>query len=93
MKTSWLEASWLQPGTALAKAFKGLLTGRPFHQHSCNFLRGLQLHQNYYSQKDFSTWAGKGPPPTPRHVSLENKLGLPVGTETMVRTGRGLGGG
>uniref|UniRef100_M3YDT6 Phospholipase A2 n=1 Tax=Mustela putorius furo TaxID=9669 RepID=M3YDT6_MUSPF len=57
LKTSWLEASWLQPGTALAKAFKGLLTGRPFHQHSCNFLRGLQLHQNYYSQKDFSTWA------------------------------------
>ncbi|XP_032199307.1 cytosolic phospholipase A2 delta isoform X1 [Mustela erminea] len=55
--SSWLEASWLQPGTALAKAFKGLLTGRPFHQHSCNFLRGLQLHRNYYSQKDFSTWA------------------------------------
>ncbi|XP_044087039.1 cytosolic phospholipase A2 delta [Neovison vison] len=55
--SSWLEASWLQPGTALAKAFKGLLTGRPFYQHSCNFLRGLQLHRNYYSQKDFSTWA------------------------------------
>lgn len=90
MKTSsWLEASWLQPGTALAKAFKGLLTGRPFYQHSCNFLRGLQLHRNYYSQKDFSTWAGK----SPHHVSLENKLGLPGRTGTIVRTGRGLGGG
>ncbi|XP_045628443.1 cytosolic phospholipase A2 delta [Ursus americanus] len=55
--SSWLEASWLQPGTALARAFKGLLTDRPLHQHSCNFLRGLQLHQDYRSQKDFSTWA------------------------------------
>ncbi|XP_025328874.1 cytosolic phospholipase A2 delta [Canis lupus dingo] len=50
-------SSWLEPGTALAKAFKGFLTSRPLHQHSCNFLRGLQLHQDYCSHKDFSTWA------------------------------------
>lgn len=88
--SSWLEASWMEPGTALAKAFKGFLTSRPLHQHSCNFLRGLQLHQDYCSHKDFSTWAGKSPCP----VSLGNKLGLLVGVEgwTMVRTGRGLGG-
>ncbi|XP_004687613.1 PREDICTED: cytosolic phospholipase A2 delta [Condylura cristata] len=55
--SSWLKASWLQPGTALAKAFKGFLTGRPLHQHSSNFLRGLQLHQDYCGQKGFSTWA------------------------------------
>ncbi|XP_072594465.1 cytosolic phospholipase A2 delta [Vulpes vulpes] len=55
--SSWLEASWMEPGTALAKAFKGFLTSRPLHQHSCNFLRGLQLHQDYCSHKDFSTWA------------------------------------
>ncbi|EHH63006.1 Cytosolic phospholipase A2 delta [Macaca fascicularis] len=54
---SWLEASWLQPGTALAQAFKGFLTGRPLHQRSPNFLQGLQLHQDYCSHKGFSTWA------------------------------------
>ncbi|XP_030669658.1 cytosolic phospholipase A2 delta [Nomascus leucogenys] len=55
--SSWLEASWLQPGTALAQAFKGFLTGRPLHQRSPNFLQGLQLHQDYCSNKYFSTWA------------------------------------
>ncbi|XP_024423074.2 cytosolic phospholipase A2 delta [Desmodus rotundus] len=55
--SSWLEDLWLQPGTALARAFKGFLTGRPLYQHSSNFLQGLQLHQDYYDQKDFSTWA------------------------------------
>uniref|UniRef100_A0A0D9R7D8 Phospholipase A2 n=1 Tax=Chlorocebus sabaeus TaxID=60711 RepID=A0A0D9R7D8_CHLSB len=57
LETSWLEASWLQPGTALAQAFKGFLTGRPLHQCSPNFLQGLQLHQDYCSHKGFSTWA------------------------------------
>lgn len=77
--SSWREASWLQPGTMLAKAFKGFLTGRPLHQHSLNFLQGLQLHQDYCSQKDFSTWAGKAP----------------CRVWTMARTGKGLcrGGG
>nr|XP_031309111.1 cytosolic phospholipase A2 delta isoform X2 [Camelus dromedarius] len=51
------EALWLQPGTALAQMFKGILTGRPLCQHSSNFLQGLQLHQDYCAQKDFSTWA------------------------------------
>ncbi|KAM9201707.1 cytosolic phospholipase A2 delta isoform 1-T1 [Dugong dugon] len=55
--SSYLEASWLQPGTALAQAFKGFLENRPLHQCSPNFLHGLQLHQDYYGQKDFSTWA------------------------------------
>lgn len=41
--------------------FKGFLTDRPLYQHSSNFLRGLQLHQDYCAQKDFSTWAGKCP--------------------------------
>lgn len=54
-----VEASWLQPGTALAQAFKGFLNGRPFHQRCANFLHGLQLHRDYRNQKDFSTWAGK----------------------------------
>jgi hypothetical protein len=56
---SWMEASWLQPGTTLAQAFRGFLTGRPLHQRTTNFLHGLQLHQDYCGQKDFSTWAGK----------------------------------
>ncbi|KAM6202500.1 cytosolic phospholipase A2 delta [Rhynchocyon petersi] len=55
--SSYLDASWLQPGTALAQAFKGFLISRPLHQRSPNFLYGLQLHQNYRAQKDFSTWA------------------------------------
>uniref|UniRef100_H0V7K4 Phospholipase A2 n=1 Tax=Cavia porcellus TaxID=10141 RepID=H0V7K4_CAVPO len=55
--TSSLVESWLQPGTALARAFKGFLTRRPLCHHGANFLHGLQLHQGYYGQKDFSTWA------------------------------------
>lgn len=57
--SSGVEAPWLQPGTALAQAFKGFLTGRPFNQRSANFLHGLQLHRDYCNQRDFSTWAGK----------------------------------
>uniref|UniRef100_A0A8D2APA4 Phospholipase A2 n=1 Tax=Sciurus vulgaris TaxID=55149 RepID=A0A8D2APA4_SCIVU len=55
--SSWMESSWLKPGTALAQAFKGFLTGRPLHQCGANFLHGLQLHQDYCNQKDFSIWA------------------------------------
>lgn len=87
--SSWLEASWLQPGTMLAKAFKGFLTGRPLHQHSLNFLRGLQLHQDYYSQRDFSTWAGKGP----CRVSPGNRLRLPGGNGPGLGLAGDLGGG
>ncbi|XP_053521887.1 cytosolic phospholipase A2 delta isoform X2 [Artibeus jamaicensis] len=57
--SSWLEDLWLQPGTALTRALKGFLTGRPLSQNSSNFLQGLQLHQDYFDQKDFSTWAGR----------------------------------
>ncbi|XP_047398344.1 cytosolic phospholipase A2 delta [Sciurus carolinensis] len=55
--SSWMESSWLKPGTALAQAFKGFLTDRPLHQCGANFLHGLQLHQDYCNQKDFSIWA------------------------------------
>ncbi|CAH6788031.1 Pla2g4d [Phodopus roborovskii] len=55
--SSCVEVSWLQPGTALAQAFKGFLNGRPIHQSSANFLHGLQLHRDYRNQKDFATWA------------------------------------
>nr|XP_048315772.1 LOW QUALITY PROTEIN: cytosolic phospholipase A2 delta [Myodes glareolus] len=55
--SSCVDASWLQPGTALAQAFKGFLNGRPLYQRSANFLHGLQLHRGYRNQKDFSTWA------------------------------------
>lgn len=65
MRTSSLVESWLQPGTALARAFKGFLTRRPLCHHGANFLHGLQLHQGYYGQKDFSTWAGKNYGPVP----------------------------
>lgn len=87
--SSWLEASWLQPGTALARAFKGLLTDRPLHQHSCNFLRGLQLHQDYRSQKDFSTWAGKGL----RRVSQVTSLGSQGGDGMWLGLAEDWGGG
>lgn len=83
--SSWLEASWLQPGTALAQAFKGFLTGRPLHQCSPNFLQGLQLHQDYCSHKGFSTWAGQGR----GQGSLGHKVG-PLGG--VAGTGQSLGG-
>lgn len=59
----------MEPGTALAQAFKGFLTDRPLHQCEANFLHGLQLHRDYCNQKGFSIWAGKG------HV-FHNKVGL-----------------
>lgn len=73
--SSWLQDSWLQPGTALARAFKGFLTGRLLYQRSSNFLQGLQLHRDYCDQKDFSTWAGKGH----CHISLCIGVRLPGG--------------
>ncbi|XP_037357643.1 cytosolic phospholipase A2 delta [Talpa occidentalis] len=69
--SSCLKASWLQPGTALAKAFKGFLTGRPLHQHSPNFLRGLQLHQDYCAQNGFSTWADSQMDSSPGQLTPE----------------------
>lgn len=84
--SSYVEASWLQPGTALAQAFKGFLSGRPFHQCSANFLRGLQLHRDYRNQKDFSTWAGKD------MATCPHKARLLVGVELWLLAGRGLWG-
>ncbi|ELW48126.1 Cytosolic phospholipase A2 delta, partial [Tupaia chinensis] len=66
--SSWLK-NWLQPGTALAQAFQGFLTGRPLHHRSSNFLRGLQLHQDYCGQKDFSTWADSQLDSTPGQLT------------------------
>ncbi|GAB5572543.1 cytosolic phospholipase A2 delta [Prionailurus iriomotensis] len=96
--TSRLEASWLQPGTMLAKAFKGFLTGRPLHQHSLNFLRGLQLHQDYYSQRDFSTWAdceldstpGQLTPQEPQLCLVDGGYFLNTSCPSMFRPGRRL---
>lgn len=86
--SSWLEALWLQPGTALAQAFKGFLTNRPLYQHSSNFLQGLQLHQDYCDQKDFSTWAGKGH----CRMSPGNKVGLLGGDGIWLRQAEALEG-
>ncbi|XP_014920454.3 cytosolic phospholipase A2 delta [Acinonyx jubatus] len=96
--SSRLEASWLQPGTMLAKAFKGFLTGRPLHQHSLNFLRGLQLHQDYYSQRDFSTWAdceldstpGQLTPQEPQLCLVDGGYFLNTSCPSMFRPGRRL---
>ncbi|KAG8505329.1 Cytosolic phospholipase A2 delta, partial [Galemys pyrenaicus] len=96
--SSWLKASWLQPGTALAKAFKGFLTGRPLHQCSSNFLRGLQLHQDYCDQKVFSTWAdsqldsspGQLTPQDPRLCLVDACYFINTSYPPMFRPGRGL---
>ncbi|XP_062946135.1 cytosolic phospholipase A2 delta [Cynocephalus volans] len=96
--TSWLETSWLQPGTALAQAFKGFLTGRPLHQCSSNFLQGLQLHQDYRSQKDFSTWAdcqldsipGQLTPQEPQLCLVDAGYFINTSCPSMFRRGRRL---
>ncbi|XP_052037424.1 cytosolic phospholipase A2 delta [Apodemus sylvaticus] len=67
--SSSVEAPWLQPGTALAQAFKGFLTGRPFHQRTANFLHGLQLHRDYCNHRDFSTWADCNLDDTPNQLT------------------------
>ncbi|XP_036134273.1 cytosolic phospholipase A2 delta [Molossus molossus] len=93
-----LQALWLQPGTALAKAFKGFLTGRPLHQHSPNVLQGLQLHQDYSEQRDFSTWAdsqldstpGQLTPQEPQLCLVDAGYFLNTSAPSMFRPGRRL---
>ncbi|XP_033001623.1 cytosolic phospholipase A2 beta-like isoform X1 [Lacerta agilis] len=36
--------------------FNGILTSRPIGEKKPNFLRGLQLHKDYYHHKTFSMW-------------------------------------
>ncbi|XP_005904037.1 cytosolic phospholipase A2 delta [Bos mutus] len=67
--SSWPETLWMQPGTALAQMFKGLLTSRPLYQHSSNFLQGLQMHKDYCAQKDFTTWADCRPDSSPNQLT------------------------
>ncbi|XP_010623065.1 cytosolic phospholipase A2 delta [Fukomys damarensis] len=96
--STWTEGSWLQPGTALARAFKGILTGRPLCHRGANFLHGLQLHQGYCSQKDFSTWADCKLDCTPSQLTPQQPQLCLVDTgylinnsyPSMFRPGRGL---
>ncbi|XP_057578411.1 cytosolic phospholipase A2 delta isoform X2 [Hippopotamus amphibius kiboko] len=96
--SSWPEALWLQPGTALAQTFKGFLTSRPLYQRSSNFLRGLQLHQDYCAQKDFSTWAdcqvdsspGQLTPQEPQLCLVDAGYFLNTSCPSMFRPGRRL---
>ncbi|XP_054421090.1 cytosolic phospholipase A2 delta [Pteronotus mesoamericanus] len=96
--SSWLEDLWLQPGTALAQAFKGFLTGRPLYQHTSNFLQGLQPHQDYCNQKNFSTWAdsqldstpGQLTPQEPRLCLVDAAYFLNTSSPSMLRPGRRL---
>ncbi|XP_033707427.1 cytosolic phospholipase A2 delta isoform X3 [Tursiops truncatus] len=92
------EALWLQPGTALAQMLKGFLTSRPLYQHSSNFLQGLQLHQDYRAQKDFSTWAdsqvdssaGQLTPQEPQLCLVDAGYFLNTSCPSMFRPGRRL---
>ncbi|XP_059954291.1 cytosolic phospholipase A2 delta [Mesoplodon densirostris] len=92
------EALWLQPGTALAQMLKGFLTSRPLYQHTSNFLQGLQLHQDYCAQKDFSTWAdcqvdssaGQLTPQEPQLCLVDAGYFLNTSCPSMFRPGRRL---
>ncbi|XP_025071826.1 cytosolic phospholipase A2 delta-like [Alligator sinensis] len=54
--SSYLGISWINPTGMLSKIIKDILTDRPLHHHVHNFLRGLQLHKDYYQQSPFSIW-------------------------------------
>ncbi|XP_019375484.1 PREDICTED: cytosolic phospholipase A2 delta [Gavialis gangeticus] len=54
--SSYLGTSWINPTGMLSKIIKDILTDRPLHHHVHNFLRGLQLHKDYYQQSPFSIW-------------------------------------
>ncbi|XP_066197624.1 cytosolic phospholipase A2 delta [Saccopteryx leptura] len=96
--SSWQEALWLQPGTALAQAFKGFLTDRPLFQRSSNFLQGLQLHRDYRDQKDFFVWAdsrldstpGQLTPQEPHLCLVDAGYFLNTSSASMFRPGRRL---
>ncbi|KAM6181714.1 cytosolic phospholipase A2 delta [Erethizon dorsatum] len=85
--SSWMDSSWLQPGTALARAFKGFLTGRPLCHRGANFLHGLQLHQGYYGQKDFSTWADCQLDSTPSELTPQEPQLCLVDTGYLINNG------
>uniref|UniRef100_A0A670HWL8 Phospholipase A2 n=1 Tax=Podarcis muralis TaxID=64176 RepID=A0A670HWL8_PODMU len=44
------------PSMNRSSIFNGILTSRPIGEKKPNFLRGLQLHKDYYQHKTFSMW-------------------------------------
>ncbi|XP_066470299.1 cytosolic phospholipase A2 delta-like [Tiliqua scincoides] len=44
------------PPKDISNVIKGVLTHRLIGERKPNFLRGLQLHKDYYQHKTFSTW-------------------------------------
>uniref|UniRef100_A0A8D0G721 Phospholipase A2 n=1 Tax=Sphenodon punctatus TaxID=8508 RepID=A0A8D0G721_SPHPU len=54
--TTYLGTSWLNPSGMLSKIIRDILTNRPLHHHVHNFLKGLQMHQDYYQHSHFSQW-------------------------------------
>uniref|UniRef100_A0A8D0G906 Phospholipase A2 n=1 Tax=Sphenodon punctatus TaxID=8508 RepID=A0A8D0G906_SPHPU len=40
----------------MASIIRDILTNRPLHHHVHNFLKGLQMHQDYYQHSHFSQW-------------------------------------
>ncbi|XP_062823239.1 uncharacterized protein LOC100562400 [Anolis carolinensis] len=57
--------------------FHGVLTRRPIGEGKPNFLRGLQLHKDYYQNKSFSMWQDSYLDQLPNHLTpLEKELCL-----------------
>ncbi|XP_053239422.1 cytosolic phospholipase A2 delta-like isoform X4 [Podarcis raffonei] len=52
------EACFIPPMNR-SSIFNGILTSRPIGEKKPNFLRGLQLHKDYYQHETFSMWQGK----------------------------------
>ncbi|XP_076983666.1 cytosolic phospholipase A2 delta [Tamandua tetradactyla] len=80
-------SSGTSPGLgAVWGPLRGFLTGRPLHQHSPNFLHGLQLHKDYRGQKDFSTWADSQLDASPGQLTPQERQLCLVDTGYFINT-------
>ncbi|XP_062974526.1 cytosolic phospholipase A2 delta-like [Elgaria multicarinata webbii] len=67
----------LTPLTDVSSTLNGVLTHRPLGEWKPNFLRGLQLHKDYYQHETFSMWQNNNLDQCPNHLTpLEKELCL-----------------
>ncbi|KAJ7344806.1 hypothetical protein JRQ81_000756, partial [Phrynocephalus forsythii] len=71
------QTSHFTPLKDRSNIINGVLTHRPIQERTSNFLRGLQLHKDYYQHETFSMWKDSALDQCPNHLTpLEKELCL-----------------
>ncbi|XP_054828080.1 cytosolic phospholipase A2 delta-like isoform X2 [Eublepharis macularius] len=74
---SVFKTTCFSPPNDLSNILNRVLTHRPIAESTPNFLRGLQLHKDYYQHKTFSAWQETKLDQFPNHLTpLEKELCL-----------------